>query len=315
VNLELRKFVLGKDEEVWVGIVNLALAEDPEWTPTTADEFRVIERSPGFSAEGRFIAELDGEPVGCVNGYVDSRRKEKKGFLRGPEVVPEHRCKGIGMVLAKRGIESLKERGMEVVHASAPECYAGNIRILEKLGFTRVREFSRMTRSLRDLPSGIGENQDVELVRLGRTKEDALLLMRLVNDAFSEHFDHRDGAAEEEEFWLKNAADLGYCDETVVARIEGEPVGFLISGYNEKENEHLGLKRGWLYSIGVLKPFRGRGLAKRLMLHGLERLAAQGLTEAALGVDNSNVTGAFRLYESLGFAVARRSFAYELKLT
>jgi mycothiol synthase len=192
---------------------------------------------------------------------------------------------------------------------------AGNIRILEKLGFSRVREFSRMTRSLRDLPSGVGENQDVELVRLGRTKEDASLLMRLVNDAFSEHFDHRDGAAEEEEFWMKNAADLGYCDETVVARLEGEPVGFLISGYNKKENEHLGLKRGWLYSVGVLKPFRGRGLAKRLMLYGMEWLAGQGLAEAALGVDNSNVTGAFRLYESLGFAVARRSFAYELKLT
>lgn len=312
---QMREFVLGKDEEVWVEIVNRALADDPEWTPTTPDEFRVLQQSPGFSPEGRFVAELDGEPVGCVNGYVDSRRKEKKGFLSGPVVVPEHRRTGIGLKLAKRGILSLKERGMEVVQDNMPECYAGNIRILEKLGFTRVREFSRMTRSLEALPSGVGENPDVELVKLGKTREDASLLTRLANDAFSEHFDHRDGVAEEEEFWMKHAADLGYSDETVVARLEGKPVGFLISGYNEKENEHLGLKRGWLYSIGVLKPFRGRGLAKRLMLHGMERLAAQGLTEAALGVDNSNVTGAFRLYEALGFKVARRSYAYELKLT
>lgn len=48
-----------------------------------------------------------------------------------------------------------------------------------------------------------------------------------------------------------------------------------------------------------------RGIAKRLMIDAMRRLQREGMEEAQLGVDETNVTNAVKLYERLGFAVAR----------
>jgi hypothetical protein len=96
MNLHIREARLGPDDEVWVDIGNQARAEDPEFTPATVDEHRKWQKAPWFSPEGRFIAELDGKPVGTVSGHVDKERKEKRGFLRGPEVIPAARRRGVG---------------------------------------------------------------------------------------------------------------------------------------------------------------------------------------------------------------------------
>jgi len=39
------------------------------------------------------------------------------------------------------------------------------------------------------------------------------------------------------------------------------------------------------------------------------------MTEAELGVDTDNTTGALHLYEMLGFEVVRRAFVYQKRLT
>jgi len=52
-------------------------------------------------------------------------------------------------------------------------------------------------------------------------------------------------------------------------------------------------------------------LGTRLMLHGMNQLKAKGITAVMLGVDDSNVTKAMRLYEKLGFKVARKEMVYE----
>ena len=43
----------------------------------------------------------------------------------------------------------------------------------------------------------------------------------------------------------------------------------------------------------------------------LARLRDAGMTDAMLGVDSENPTGALGLYERLGFAVYQRSIAYQ----
>jgi ribosomal protein S18 acetylase RimI-like enzyme len=47
------------------------------------------------------------------------------------------------------------------------------------------------------------------------------------------------------------------------------------------------------------------------MLHGMNLLKAKGMTVAMLGVDDWNVTKAIRLYEKVGFKVAKKEVAYE----
>lgn len=47
--------------------------------------------------------------------------------------------------------------------------------------------------------------------------------------------------------------------------------------------------------------WRGRGLASALIAHSLEVLKEKGVSEVELGVDAENESGAFRLYQRLGY--------------
>jgi ribosomal protein S18 acetylase RimI-like enzyme len=50
------------------------------------------------------------------------------------------------------------------------------------------------------------------------------------------------------------------------------------------------------------------------LLHGLHTLRAAGLDTALLGVDAESLTGANRLYESVGFRTRTREVQYECEL-
>ena len=75
----------------------------------------------------------------------------------------------------------------------------------------------------------------------------------------------------------------------------------------EKENRVFNLKRGWADPICVRRPWRRRGVAHALIMRSLRLFANMGLTEAALGVDTENTSGALRVYESCGFRPVSRS--------
>ena len=61
---------------------------------------------------------------------------------------------------------------------------------------------------------------------------------------------------------------------------------------------------GWVGSLSVRRPWRRRGLARALMLHSFGEFWERGERTVGLGVDGSSLTGATRLYESVGMSVA-----------
>lgn len=71
---------------------------------------------------------------------------------------------------------------------------------------------------------------------------------------------------------------------------------------------------GWVASLGVLRLWRRRGVARALLLHAFAELRARGKVGAGLGVDGLSPTGAVQLYERAGMRVARRSDHYEKPL-
>jgi len=71
---------------------------------------------------------------------------------------------------------------------------------------------------------------------------------------------------------------------------------------------------GWIGSIGVLAPWRRRGLGEALLLHAFGELYRRGDRRIGLGVDASNPTGATRLYERVGMRVAWQADTYEKAL-
>jgi mycothiol synthase len=89
-------------------------------------------------------------------------------------------------------------------------------------------------------------------------------------------------------------------------QVAGMVLGFILAEQNAKFHR----RRGWTEDICVRRPWRRRGLARALIADSLRELRARGMTEAALGVDTENQTGALRLYESLGFRVVKRNTIY-----
>lgn len=71
---------------------------------------------------------------------------------------------------------------------------------------------------------------------------------------------------------------------------------------------------GWVQILGVRRRWRRHGLGRALLLHAFDEFRRRGYERAGLGVDAESLTGANRLYESVGMRVARQLDFYEKQL-
>ncbi len=311
--LNTRRFVKGVDEPVWVEMSNRAYEDREDWRAITIEEFLLDEQGPSFDFEGRFIAELDGKRVGIVHAHVDKLRKDGKGFIRFG-VIPEFRGHGVEQQLMETVVTELKARGMTTAQAWADSDQKDRIQLLEGLEFKRVRVFSWMEINPANVSQNMGENKQVAMRPLHKDlDEDIKLFNRLDNESFKEHFNHRPDTLEETHHHL-------LCNpyfkeqEVFFAVLNGESVGYIGVGIDEKYNLEKKVKAGEIFTIGVLERYRRTGIGARLMLHGLETLKAKGMTKAILGVDDYNPTKALKLYEKVGFRVKKKHFTFERAL-
>ena len=312
--LKLRRFVLGMDELDWVTVMNEVYGKRLDVAPMTVEEMRLLEKAPYFEAEGMFIAELDEKPVGIVYAYVDKLREEKKGFVKVFGVLPEFRGQGIEEELAETALAELKKRGMKVVQCSVEGEQEDIARLWESLGFKLVRTFSLMTTDLAELESDIGENMEVVLKPLRKDAyDDLVILNRLHNECFKEHFNARLTPLERTIYHVREDPFFKI-QEWVFAMFNGKHVGYIGIGIAESYNAAKNARCGWVLDIGVLKPYRQTGIGTKLILHGMNLLKDKGMTVAMLGVDDWDVTKAKRLYEKVGLKVAKKDVAYERTL-
>jgi mycothiol synthase len=313
--LDIRRFVQGVDEPIWVEIVNATRKDREDLRAITGEEvLRQEKEDPNFDPEGRFLAELDGRPAGAVHANVERMREERKGFVRF-YVIPECRGKGIEHQLVDLALRELKARGMTTAQAFADYREQGRVRALEELQFRRVREFSMMAMDLADVSQNIGENEEVAIRPLQKDRdEDIKLLTWLLNNTFNEHFNFRPDTVEEVRNFLFSDLYYNKLKEIFFAELDGESVGYIGAGIDEKYNLEKNVQRGDIFTIGVLKKYRRRGIGARLILHALETFGARGMTKATLGVDDYNPTKAIGLYEKAGFRVIKKDFIFEREL-
>jgi mycothiol synthase len=312
--MKIRRFVLGKDEADWLSVWNVVYGTRWDMAPMMVEEMRNMEKSPDFDSEGMFIVELVDKPVGIVHAYVDKDREDRKGFVRNLGVVPEFQGQGIEEKLAETALAELKNRGMRIAQTYVDDERAEVLLLWESLGFKLVRRFSLMTRDLVGLQSEIspiGENMEVVLKPLLRdADEDLKILNELDNECFKEHFNWRPTSLERT-FYMVREHPFFKVQEWFFAILNGKRVGYVGIGIDASYNVERDAKCGWVMDIGVLKPYRRTGIGTKLILHGMNLLKAKGMTTAMLGVDDWNVTEAMRLYEKIGFKVARKEVVYE----
>jgi len=313
--LNIRRFVAGVDEPPWVEVLNASRKGRDDWRTVTTEEMLLQEKeNPSFDVEGRFIAELDGKPVGAVHANVDKQREERRGIIRF-DVIPESRGRGIERRLVEIALRELKARGMAIAQASVDSRELDYVGLLEGLGFRQVRVGSMMEMELANISHGIGENSQVAIRPLEKSRaEDIELFTLFENETFREHFNFRRGSVEDTRYFLFSDMHYGSYKEVFFAALDGEIVGFIGAAIDEKYNLEHNLetgKAGDIFTIGVLKQYRRTGVGARMILHALEAFRAKGMIKATLGVDDYNPTEAMRLYEKVGFKVKKKDLVFE----
>ena len=129
-----------------------------------------------------------------------------------------------------------------------------------------------------------------------------------MNDAFRDHYGFVDRPLDEQLEQIRHAMDRPDFDPALWWHVyDGEQVVANCWCNNNHEGDHT---VGYVQSIGVRKPWRGRGLGKSLLLHAFGEFYRRGMKGAALDVDAESLTGATRLYESVGMSMAHRNAIY-----
>lgn len=258
------------------------------------------------------IAEVDGAAVGYAVGQVVERDGVLVADLTGA-VHPARRRQGIGTALLRRTRDGAAERMAadprpfpRELWSYALDSETGLIAMLGAEGFVPIRFGYEMRRSLAGelpdcpLPAGLQLRPVVEA--------DYRAIFDANEEAFLDHWGHR--PATEDDFremcYGPDVRPALWC----VAWDGDQVAGVVMNAVFADENAQLGIARGWLDRVSVRRPWRGRGLAKALCCASFRVLRAEGMTEAWLGVDGSNPTGAVQLYEGLGFVVAKGWKAY-----
>jgi mycothiol synthase len=216
--------------------------------------------------------------------------------------------RGLGSIL----VDCTEDRARSLIRGTATQIVLRNsvdvkdamgVRLLAGRGYEVARRHYTMTMMLdhevdTSAPAGI---------RIRPTGEaETPILHRLRGETFAGNWGHAPVSYEEwsEAFLSRRDSDpsLWFLAET-----DGEPVGFLIGTFEGQ--------RGWVSDLGVLAPWRRRGVGGALLRHAFAEFARRGLNEAGLEVDAGNETGAVHVYERVGLRPVRIYETFEKPFT
>ncbi|MFM7425730.1 MAG: GNAT family N-acetyltransferase [Elainella sp.] len=189
------------------------------------------------------------------------------------------------------------------------------IAFYESQGFVYERCFLTMTCRL-DNPVPNPVLPDGYRIVQSRGAEDAAAWIEMYNQTFIDHWRFHPALLEEHLYWLSTPVYSPELDLVATAP-DGSFAAFCL-GYIDREfNQQKHRREGWIGSLGTRRGFRRQGLARAMLLAGLQKLQAAGMDTAKLAVDTQNPNAAQTLYESVGFRKLHAQFSYtrQLRLT
>ncbi|MCL1598666.1 MAG: GNAT family N-acetyltransferase [Actinomycetia bacterium] len=233
-------------------------------------------------------------------------------------VHPAHMNRGIGTAIVTWGLD----RSRSMIPLAPPgtrvtsRCQISDENVpaatlLSTLGYTVDRHEFEMELvfgdqiTVTDLPDGV-------TVRTMTRDEDLGIVADVTTSAFRDHYGWVDSSPEAtRERWANYRTMDEWDDDLVwIAEAGKGAVGCLVAMATYGSNTGA----GYVGSLGVLRELRGRGLARALLTRSFAEFRRRGMASVVLHVDADSLTGATRLYESVGMRRVHAETAYLTEL-
>jgi len=242
-----------------------------------------------------------------------SGERQERAYLQGM-VDPELRGQGIGRHLFAWEMERAREwlSGCDTtlpwyIRADEWEWIEDAHRLYRRFGLEPVRYIKEMIRPL-DGYMEVDAVDGVQIVLWDRGLDEEA--RATLNQAFADHWGST--PSDDASFQHRLEADGTRIDLSFLAVAEGEVVGVCLNGVYPEDESVSGRREGWVMALGVDRAWRGKGLASSLLTTSFNAFVDSGLTHSMIGVDAENPTGAFRLYEKMGYEVLHGTITSEL---
>lgn len=268
------------------------------------------------------LVEIDGAPVAYARVEWWDESAGNRIYALVGQVLPEWRHHGIGGALLKhneRRIGQIAGQHMTDLprffqsyasDTAASDTAIGNETLLKQAGYAAIRHSFDMERDLAE-PIGSTELPTGLNVRTP-TPEQYRQVWEADVEAFRDHWGFREPTENDYQHWL-NWPQLA--PHLWQIAWDGDQIAGMVQNFiNNDENETYQRLRGYTEGISVRRPWRKRGLATALINRSLTMFREMGMTEAALGVDAENLSGALHVYVGCGFKVMKRSSTYRKPL-
>lgn len=313
--LTMRPYTGETDLQPIVDLLNLCEAVDREDAFYSKTDLQLGFAEPGFdptqnvrlwkNAAGKLIAYADlwtpPKPVDLIDGYLWFR------------VHPAHRWQGIEADILAWAESRIRE--VTAVHDLPAKLFLGcrdyqsdRVDFYEQYNYQYQRCFLTMVRSLTDPISDPHLPEGFKVIQT-RGIEDAAAWVEMYNQTFIDHWNFHFNTIEDHTYWISTPK---YCPELDLVAVapDGTFAAFCYGHIDTEQNQQQNRHEGWISSLGTRRGFRRMGLARAMLLTGLQRLKAAGLDTAKLAVDTQNPNSAQTLYESVGFRKLHTNLSY-----
>ncbi len=267
--------------------------------------------------EDMIFAKMKGDVIGFGRVWWILRSDGTRTYQHFALLMPEWRGKGIRRVMLR-----YNERRVREIAAEHPkddplffETWAADTEtdwdsLVRAEGYKPVRYLFEMVRpNLENIPDlHLPEGLEVRPAKPDHYRK----IWDAAGEAFQDHW----GASEWREEWFERWQEQSFFSPDLwqVAWDGDEVAGMVLNFIHEEENSEYNRKRGYTEEISVRRPWRKKGLARALIARSFKLLKDKGMTEAALSVDAENISGALKLYESMGFRTVKRYTTYRKPL-
>jgi GNAT superfamily N-acetyltransferase len=281
-----------------------------------AREFRHTEHCDPY--RDFLFAEVNGKVVGYTRVWWSKDPSGQHLYNHFVDLLPDWRGKGIRNSMLRYNEQKLREMAQthpidapHLFQAIVADSEKDWISVLVSEGYKVFRYGFRMVRpNLENIPNlPFPEGIEVRPVNPEH--------YRAIIDAWNEACRDMRGQIpiSDEDFKWFQESPIFNPTLWVIAWHKNEVIGTVLNFIDERENKEYNRKRGHVELISVKRRWRGKGIAKAMIAQSFKLLKTQGMTEAALGVDAENPSGALHLYEKMGFQIEKKTIFYRKPMT